>query len=587
MLQNMIFPRKGICGEPDLYYHISQGKASLHERGLYLYQGSVVDFFTYFNSFSAGKWQEYTNIRKIEAVLRCDGKYQMTLCRARLQGEESVYIEKVAEGTDSICFLCDAPDWIYYIEVEAQEDVLILGGGYQVRETIRKNNVNLAIGICTYRREEFVKRTIQNLQCQILENSESELYGHVHVFVSDNGSTLSREEMNGEFVDVVYNKNAGGAGGFGRCILETVKKQEQCRFTHILLMDDDIILEPESVFRTYQILSYVKKEYQGHLLGGGLLRLDIPYIQHENGAVWQGDQIGFPKQGYDLSKRNVVVKNEERKPINYSGWWYCCIPLGDDFGHGFPMPFFIHRDDIEYGLRYRGKIITMNGISVWHDAFDHRRASSMVYYDIRNALICNAIHYPQFSKRDAKKYIFKNIIGHLLKYRYEDQKLTMRAVDDFCKGTDFLISQDPVELHQDIMSMGYKQTDVSELLKEYHVEDYYTRPEPQDLYTQKSGSLINKILLNGWLLPGKSKYIPIPFGALHTEFFRCKRVILFDPDSQQGFVVERKWKQLFVTMWRCFKAGRMIDKYYEKAVVDWQEKGKDLTTREFWEGYLE
>ena len=185
------------------------------------------------------------------------------------------------------------------------------------------------------------------------------------------------------------------------------------------------------------------------------------------------------------------------------------------------------------------------------------------------------------------KYIFKNIIGHLLKYRYEDQKLTMRAVDDFCKGTDFLISQDPVELHQDIMSMGYKQTDVSELLKEYHVEDYYTRPEPQDLYTQKSGSLINKILLNGWLLPGKSKYIPIPFGALHTEFFRCKRVILFDPDSQQGFVVERKWKQLFVTMGRCFKVSRMIGKYYEKAVGDWQEKGKELTTREFWEGYLE
>lgn len=588
MLQNLIFPKRGICEETELYFHIRMGKAVLQEEGLFLEQGSIVDFFSYFNSFSAGKWWEYTTVREVEAVLICHGRCRISLYRTRLRPESGVlYTEKVAEGADKVRFCCDSPEWIYYFEAEAQGDILICGGGYQVNTPLKNRVVNLAIGICTYRREDYVQRTIRNLSDHILQNRESGLCGHVHVFVSDNGGTLSKEELNNEFVHVVSNKNAGGAGGFGRCMLETMKVQERCGFTHILLMDDDIILEPEAVFRTWQMLSLLKEEYQGHLLGGGLLRLDILYIQHENSAQWQGDRIIFPKQGYDLSERYAVVANEERKLVNYCGWWYCCIPITERFEHALPMPFFIHRDDIEYGLRYRGRIITLNGISVWHDAFDHRRASSMVYYDIRNALICNAIHYPEYSAKDAKKYVFKNMFGHLMKYRYEDQKLTLRALEDFCRGTAFLSSRDPVGLHQEIMAMGYKQTDVSCVLEECNVEDYYIRPEPKDLYKRTGSSLVNGILLNGWFLPGKRKCIPIPFGAPHKEFFRCKRVLLFDPDSKQGFLVERKWRQFFVTIGRCLRAWRIIRKSYKKAAGDWRENGRRLTTREFWERYLE
>ena len=174
-----------------------------------------------------------------------------------------------------------------------------------------------------------------------------------------------------------------------------------------------------------------------------------------------------------------------------------------------------------------------------------------------------------------------------MKYRYEDQKLTLRALEDFCRGTAFLSSRDPVGLHQEIMAMGYKQTDVSCVLEECHVEDYYIRPEPKDLYKRTGSSLVNVILLNGWFLPGKRKCIPIPFGAPHKEFFRCKRVLLFDPDSKQGFLVERKWRQFFVTIGRCLTAWCIIRKCYKKAAGDWRENGRKLTTREFWERYLE
>lgn len=67
------------------------------------------------------------------------------------------------------------------------------------------------------------------------------------------------------------------------------------------------------------------------------MRLDIPYIQHANGELWQGGRIGFTKRGYDLRRMTDVVGNEYNLPMDYNGWWYCCVPLAEQF-RGFPLP---------------------------------------------------------------------------------------------------------------------------------------------------------------------------------------------------------------------------------------------------------
>ena len=84
VLQNMIFPKKGICEEEELYFHDREGTATCEDGHLFVPKGEAVSFLTYFNSFSAGKWREYTRVRDVEAVLefegRCDysaGRYQV------------------------------------------------------------------------------------------------------------------------------------------------------------------------------------------------------------------------------------------------------------------------------------------------------------------------------------------------------------------------------------------------------------------------------------------------------------------------------------------------------------------------------
>lgn len=596
ILQNIIFPKQDICQEIELYYHPIQGNISLQKNHLIMESNSKINLLTYFNSFSVTKWQKYTTIHEVGISLICKGKGTVSLCQATMQNDQlekrelRIYPVDSANQTEISFFYENTtvpPDTVYYIEIETQEGLEIFGGNYSSDVLAESHPINIAIGICTYRREKFIQKTLQTLQESFLDHKDSILYGHLHIFVSDNGNTLSLSDWNTENIHTVYNRNAGGSGGFGRCMLEAIHAQDQYHFTHILLMDDDIILEPEILFRTFTFLSLLQEQYQDYLLAGALLRMDIPYIQHANGESWGKGRIGLTKAGYDLRQEYMLIKNEEDLPIEYSGWWYCCIPMNHTSDHFFPLPIFIHRDDIEYGLRYDGKLLTLNGIGVWHDAFDNRRSSNMEYYDIRNALICNAIHYPEIKTNTVVKYVCKHLLGLLLRYRYEDQHLTIRAVRDFCKGVAFLKTTDTVRLNQDISQMGYQQYDIREQLQQYKLPQYDTPPTADQLYLLGSFSRRQKITLNGWLLPAKKECKPVPFGAHPSELYRYKNILLYDPDTGKGFHVKRQHRQLLLSLGRCLQIWWLLHRHYHKVVRDYQAHGAELTTQDFWEQYLE
>lgn len=583
ILQNLVFPKENICNEPELYFHgTTDGKIPA---------GNEADLFTYFNSFSAYKWKMYTTVEQVCFRLRCHGNCEITLWDTKVEDGADPAAHSFAStkheegGADEVVLRFSLHDvkGIVYAVIKAESDTVIFGGSFEtVHEPVLP--VKIAVGICTFRREEFVKKTLETLKRETMENPDSPLYQNVYVYVSDNGQTLPCEELSNDRIFVMPNRNTGGSGGFGRCMKEAYEDREKYGLTHILLMDDDIVLEPESLFRTYTLLNFLKEERKGAMLGGGLLHLDIPYIQHANGELWQGGRIGFTKRGYDLRKASYVLRNEENLPMEYNGWWYCCVPLAAQF-RGFPLPIFIHGDDIEYGLRFDGNIMTLNGIGVWHDAFDNRKASSMEYYDMRNTLIACAIHHPEYSRLHMIKRVARHLIGQMLHLRVKDQELTMKGVEDFCKGTEFLRELDPTKLHPEIMKMGYAMQDVSDDLHKFGVDVEKTKPQPSHLY--EDGGFAKKHLLsvNGWLLPAKKETAVFPMGVHPDALYRRKTALLYDPDTSRGFYVERKAKDFFATIGRCFKMGWLLAGKYKKTVKDFQENSGELISYDFWKGY--
>lgn len=587
ILQNLVFPKETICNEEKLYIHTQAGSLRTEEDRYVLSPGCEVDFFTYFNSFSACKWKHYSRVEQVNLVLFCEGQCEVSLWEAVPGEGERCLTTRQMSGDESgecrLSFSLSDTEGIVYGKVKALSEAVLWGGCFETASEVVAEPVKIAVGICTFRREEFVKKTLQTLR-DVMNREDSPLHGNLYVYVSDNGQTLPTEELSNEYIRVMPNRNAGGAGGFGRCMLEAVKDREKYGLTHVLLMDDDIVLEPESLYRTYTLLAMCKPERKGDMLGGGLLRLDIPYVQHANGELWQGGRIGFTKRGFDLRDSAYVLRNEENLPMEYNGWWYCCVPLGEAF-RGFPLPVFIHGDDIEYGLRFDGRIMTLNGIGVWHDAFDNRKASSMEYYDMRNTMIACAIHHPQFSCLYMVKRVCRHLVGQMLHLRVEDQRLTMKGVEDFCQGVRFLKETDPTELHPVIMGMGYAMQDVAEDLEKLGVDVESEKPQPEHLYEDGGFAKKHLLSINGWLLPGHRETLALPMGRHPDALYRRKNALLYDPDTKKGFYVTRRTRDLFFTSLRCLKMGWLLARKYKKTVRDFQEHGEELVTREFWEEY--
>ena len=74
----------------------------------------------------------------------------------------------------------------------------------------------------------------------------------------DNGRTLSEHEeisrLVKEYPDVIRiipNRNVGGAGGFTRGMIEAIEEKEHLGLTHVQMMDDDAVMDPELFVRAY------------------------------------------------------------------------------------------------------------------------------------------------------------------------------------------------------------------------------------------------------------------------------------------------------------------------------------------------
>ena len=74
------------------------------------------------------------------------------------------------------------------------------------------------------------------------------------ILFSDNGKTLDMNKLSSAHIHIVQNKNTGGAGGFTRDLIEILDANNAgMEITHVLLMDDDIVIDPESLLKTYRI----------------------------------------------------------------------------------------------------------------------------------------------------------------------------------------------------------------------------------------------------------------------------------------------------------------------------------------------
>lgn len=419
--------------------------------------GGTADFGTYFNGISIAKLLRYTDISSLRISFCVFGRVKADIAvRSQDNTQTVIFSEEKSGSFDIDIRLCDIPEdsvYLYPVLTALCDGVQIISASVYLCGISHKEP-SAAIVMCTFRREEYVRRNAEYI------TAESEKYSlPIKIIIVDNGRTLSEADLP-DSVTLIPNDNTGGSGGFS----EGMKAASAMGgFDRLIIMDDDITLDIISIQKLIGFLRFIKPQYADISVSGSMLFSDMPCIQFEAGGCFDrhGVQKGYG-YSFDLSLPDKVTENEQEHNINYGGWWFMCMPMRYVDEGNLPLPFFIKYDDVEYALRCKLRIITLNGVSVWHERFDNKFNSSAVYYNMRNYLHLCSIHCDD---ADVAKAVRIRLVEHLCRQQYNMAQAVLMGYEDYLKGIDYLKSISPSENHAKVSKLNYRFLSEQEIIR--------------------------------------------------------------------------------------------------------------------------
>lgn len=597
-IQNLLFPLPEICSEEALYFRRS-GNCKYFFALDYLEcldESALIEFDSYFNSFSLEKWIKYTIIDNVNLSLEIQGKFLVTIFRKYRSGRGSEVLTEILSETIIETWQREHVKIpIYFKQTTGLVSFKILAlnkncrffGGNYFTEIIESKiqDVKIGINICTYKREEFVTSNLKKLNEDFFSNPDNEIYDHCEAFITDNAKSLKINELQSEKIHIFPNKNVGGSGGFTRGLIEIRNRKETENFTHALFMDDDIVLDPEVIFRTYSVLSLVKEKYSEAFVGGSMLRLDCQYSLHEAGGYWDNGAINSIKKGLDLRNFEACIYAEYEETANYNAWWYCTVPLSIIDENNLPLPIFIKADDVEYGLRNMKYLILMNGICVWHEPFENKYSSMQWYYILRNQCIVNSVH-STFNKKQFFEEFRNTVFREIAWYRYKNAELIMRGVNDFLKGIGWLKKQSGEKLNLEITQSGYKLQSIDELKVPFSYPLYEKMLKIRD--KNKFYRWLRIRSFNGLFFKPKVKIAYMSIGKPRAvQCYRAKKVLSYDELSHTGFVTEKDTKKSLALLFKYMLLKTKFKRKAFKVMKEYKNNVLEITSLTFWKKYLE
>lgn len=544
-------------------------------RGKYVLSvGDTLSFDTYYNCFCYTKYRQYTSVQNISFSCSFIGKAKVQLCV--YTGEESVVCEGQYENSAVLSIdLSELPDnGFLYPKITALTQCEFISGEYL--SECEHDDISVCVAICTYKREKYVHHNIE-----LIKNYSFRFIKKA--FVIDNGKTLDTSASD-DFVKVLENKNYGGSGGFTRGLIEAYNGG----YSHVILMDDDIEIIPEVLETMTAFMSVLKKEFSSAHFATAMLSTNLPYIQYElGGAVWNGKRICCAKRNIDIRYQDMLLSNLSKNDIGYGSWWCYMMPVSDIDKFGLPFPFFIKRDDVEYGMRTckNAPIITMNGVAVRHDDFDNKYSMYLEYYNVRNQLVLNAAHNLS-PTRNALYRLFAASFKHLVLYRYDMMPLILKAFNDYLGGVDFFLNCDEEELNSELIKNSPKLLPLSDILE--WDENMRSLPRVQN---NKVMTLLALLTFAGHIIPSfllkkEMGAAPLSMAGAHDTLFK-KAVIQYQYKGETGIVTKRSFVKFLKYSIKVLAMSLKIIILNPKAKKSIFIRKSEITSMEFWRRHLD
>ncbi|MGO2658740.1 glycosyltransferase [Mycetocola reblochoni] len=413
--------------------------------------GRRVSFASYFNAFPASYWQHWTTVREVTLELSTEGSGTVLVYRSNANGVAQRVESRDVSGGDTVRFSLPVTNftdggWYWFDAVAGSEELIIRSGSWSTDATPR-TTANASIGITTMNKPDYCVRNLAALakETALLTDIDT-------IYVVDQGTTKvqDREEFPavaealGDKLTVINQANLGGSGGFSRSMSETLDAGTS---GFVLLLDDDVEVEPEGIFRSIQFSRFSSRPtiVGGHMFD--LLDKPILHAFSENidlhPFLWRP---GFDEQirhDFRVSNLRQTPWMHARMDADYNGWWMCMIPVEVIRDIGLSIPVFIKWDDSEYGLRARSRgyrTVSLPGSALWHISWIDKDDSQdwQAYYHARNRLVAGLLHSPYSKGGRLLSNSSRISLKHLLSMQYYAVELRNEAIRDLLTGPEHL-----------------------------------------------------------------------------------------------------------------------------------------------------
>ena len=407
---------------------------------------------TYFNIFHYTRWNNLTGYNKFSLHVICRGKGTLFLYGQDAYSKDRYLpvliasypvdnIDKVQQWDININGYYDFFFFAWKDGIDCQLN--IEKAYYSLPNINFKRDINIAIISTTYHRIDDINNLIHTYSSACRHYSYFNTNSHLFIINNEceDKDILSRYTQKN--ITVVNNKeNFGGSGGFSQGARLAV---ERGGFTHVIFMDDDALIHEESWFRTVALLRCLRDELCDHPVSGSMFTREQPTYCHAtievlnkylrrrclSGAVFLDTSEAcreFLTAAHNTCRQ--LRCSEGQVPYPYAAWWYCLFPIDTFARHGYPAPYFFRGDDMEFALRIKKTPLFLNGICVWHPAFESKASPLREYLNLRNyALRCTA-HMKGWRYQLIKTF-FRKMTRCFAANDYERAALTLLAIKDF------------------------------------------------------------------------------------------------------------------------------------------------------------
>jgi|GEM_PF-5628125 len=392
------------------------------------------------NSFHESYWVDHTTVETVDLVLQGKGAVCCTIYRAApAVGIETVVRERLdldlhGEARVPVRLRQSPHGGRLFARLEADGAPLRLSRVVWGASVPPLREVSLGVGICTLNAEGSLRRSLERLLNAGPEAGVDELLV-VNRGERIRSGLLAEITARAPRLRLLDQADLGGSDGRVRAAMELLSTPTT---THVLLMDDDVEVDPAHLAAAAAFLRYSRARL---VLGGQMLDLFDRCRMREAGGRTTAKTLVRPNpEQLDLRAHETLQRLAKVSPSHIEGWGFAVIPTEAFRLYGTPLPIFIRGEDVEFGIRLRQAGIptaSLPPVSVRQQPFYARPAGWKQYYDLRNRLIFASLH-PEHARLDRASRLAKTLLAMIVRHDHQRVALIRHALTDFLQGPEVL-----------------------------------------------------------------------------------------------------------------------------------------------------